>query len=127
MKKSDLLKLALVGLSSAAVVATPVVAQNGGHSCRSNTAPSTNQGYESQGSDGSAPSTKSDGSANYTSKYSSSETDNKTGDNQNGNTIQQQQQSNGNNGSSCHGASGSCGGQSGNSANMRAKRSGSRR
>ena len=72
MKKSDLLKLAVLGISSATMISSQVYAQNGNSSAGSfdaigqGTSSSTNP-YMDQ-----APATKSDGSANYTSSTSSS-------------------------------------------------------
>jgi hypothetical protein len=64
MKKSDLIKLAVLGISSATMISSQVYAQ-GDHSC------SGSPGQDTPAKNTVAP-TKSDGSANYSSNTSSS-------------------------------------------------------
>lgn len=110
MKKSDLLKLAVLGISSATMMSSQVYAQGGGscgahgssngsgtqaHGCSAQTNPYIDQ----------APALKSDGTANYTSSSSSS--------------LNQQNggQTNGQKGSQTSQGSHSCGAQKGFNGN----------
>jgi len=71
MKKSDLLKLAVLGISSATMISSQVYAQNG-HSCAGSPDTKGQSTTSSHDPKDSVHNTKPDGSANYTSSTSSS-------------------------------------------------------